>query len=750
MGCSQSKIENEEAVSRCKDRKLYMKEAVSSRNAFAAAHSSYATYLKNTGAALSDYAHGEVSHHHHHSHSAPHLPSFSAASPPHPPPPLTVPSSSASAASSDALAPPPPPPINDNFLPLQRAASMPQIKIQKAEQVKQVGATIIEEEEGSESESDDPRTRLKRRSSGSSRNRNRVVENQGDPPVPPPPMEVEETTRPVPMPPQQQDTPYDYFFGGVENVHPTGLGEPAPPPPVVAEEVKVKSEEVERKVFEEKPKRVEETDFGVGSGGGGGGGVGSIEKVEVAMDKAPEPVGKSLKRVKQVSGAEGKRMVKVGGGTNLLQICVKIDDQFLQASESAHEVSKMLEATRLHYHSNFADNRGHIDHSARVMRVITWNRSFRGLSNVDDGKDDFDSEEHETHATVLDKLLAWEKKLYDEVKAGELMKFEYQKKVASLNRHKKRGNNSEALEKAKAAVSHLHTRYIVDMQSLDSTVLEINRLRDEQLYPKLVQLVEGMATMWEKMRSHHENQVDLLKNLRYLDITQSPKETSDHHHDRTCQLLIVVQEWQSQFQKLVSHQKEYIKALNNWLKLNLIPIESSLREKVSSPPRIQSPPIQRLLNAWHEHLDKLQDEFARAAISNFAAVIETIRQQQKEELKLKHKCEDTRKELDRKSQQFEDWYHKYSQKRGANELGQDGTEDKPQNLITEKQFAIDVLKNRLDEEQEAYERQCIQVREKTITSLKTCFPELFRALSWFARSLSEMYRSLQSISHPRN
>lgn len=71
------------------------------------------------------------------------------------------------------------------------------------------------------------------------------------------------------------------------------------------------------------------------------------------------------------------------------------------------------------------------------------------------------------------------------------MKFEYQKKVNALNRLKKRGTNSDALEKAKAAVSHLHTRYIVDMQSLDSTVSEINRLRDEQLYPKLVQLVDG-------------------------------------------------------------------------------------------------------------------------------------------------------------------------------------------------------------------------------------------------------------------
>lgn len=69
------------------------------------------------------------------------------------------------------------------------------------------------------------------------------------------------------------------------------------------------------------------------------------------------------------------------------------------------------------------------------------------------------------------------------------MKFEYQRKVATLNRLKKKGTNSEALEKSKAVVSHLHTRYIVDMQSLDSTVSEINRLRDEQLYPRLVQLV---------------------------------------------------------------------------------------------------------------------------------------------------------------------------------------------------------------------------------------------------------------------
>ncbi|MED6161900.1 hypothetical protein PIB30_065133 [Stylosanthes scabra] len=62
---------------------------------------------------------------------------------------------------------------------------------------------------------------------------------------------------------------------------------------------------------------------------------------------------------------------------------------------------------------------GHIDHAAKLMRVIKWNRSFRGIPKLDEGKDGVvDLEDHETHATVLDKLLTWEKKLYDEVKDG--------------------------------------------------------------------------------------------------------------------------------------------------------------------------------------------------------------------------------------------------------------------------------------------------------------------------------------------
>ncbi|CAI0422921.1 unnamed protein product [Linum tenue] len=711
MGCSQSKIENEEAVTRCKERKQFMKDAVSARNAFAAAHSAYAMSLKNTGAALSDFAHGEVPP----SLSTPAaaaIPSSSSSSAfpvaaPAPPPPQ---------APFDTLLPPPPLPTEyqgtPNFqgTPLQRAASMPEMKILKPEMKQPVGPTIIEDEEMEFEPPEEEKLVRKRGGSRSTGSSNHYMEKE--PPMPPPQQQAvpqrrrqEEAMRPPPI--AHQETTWDYFFPPVESMPGPTLAEPVEEEEEEEEEeIRMKEEIAARKVFEEKAKRVAEVEEEPVV-------MPDMGKVEKAVEvPVPIPVVEKKPSKKVSVGDEaGRRMMK---GLSLMQIFGELDNHFLAAYESAHGVSKMLEATRLHYHSNFADNRGHIDHSARVMRVITWNRSFKGIPNVYDGNDDFDSEEHETLATVLDKMLAWEKKLYDEVKAGEVMKFEYQKKVALLNKQKKRGSNPESLEKLKAAVSHLHTR---------------------------------MAIMWDAMRVHHEAQSKIVYALRSLDISQSPKETSEHHHDRTYQLWAVVREWHAQFCGLIDNQKAYIKSLNSWLKQNLVPIESSLKEKVSSPPRIQTPPVQPLLMAWHDYMDKLPDEVARTAISNFAAVIETIMHHQEEEMKLKEKCEETRKDLARKTRQFEDWYNKYMQKRTPEELDPERPENNIKEAIAERQFTVDAVKKQLEEEEEAYQRLCLQVREKSLASLKTRLPELFRAMCDVSLACSEMYRTLRAISH---
>ncbi|XP_042049477.1 protein ROLLING AND ERECT LEAF 2-like [Salvia splendens] len=722
MGCTQSKIENEETVNRCKERRQHMERAVTARNKFAAAHSAHAMSLKNTGAALSDFAQGEVTYPSTLGAAASASPSTVSAAPPPPPLPRF-----------ENFAPPPPPPEFPNTSPLQRAATMPEFVIPGP--VNNHTDPIIEEENEEDDELESSHSLKRRSKSSKSAGRGGIS----------PPEAVEEEVlhqqrkndqRPPPPPPNSSS--WDYFFE-TDNI----------PGPTLAdvEENSVEREEMKRKMLAESARRKEMEAKAKAA---------KAEANEMASELPPQPpppeaamaAAMAGKRAKQaVLPAEGKK--KSVSNVSLAQIFVELDDCFLKASESAHDVSRMLEATRLHYHSNFADKRGNINHSERVMRVITWNRSFRGLANADDRVDDFDSEEHETHATVLDKMLAWEKKLYDEVKAGEQMKLEHQKKVASLNKLKKRSSNTDALERMKAAVSHLHTRYIVDMQSMDSTVSEINRLRDEQLYPKLVSLVDAMAIMWETIRIHNENQSKIVQALKYLDISQAPKETTEHHHERTRQLGGVVQEWFTNFSELMGQQKEYIRALNHWLKLNLVPIDTNLKEKVSSPGRPQKPQIQTLLQAWQEYLDKLPDEPARQTINNFAAIIKTIWQYQVEELDYKNRCAEARKELIRKTRDFESWYNKQMQKRSpADDM--DPERQMNQSHIADRQLAVETAKQKLEDAEESYQKQCVQVRDKSLMNLKSHLPELFRALSDFSLVSSDMYSHLRAIAHSQS
>lgn len=59
MGCSSSKLDDEEAVKLCKDRRNFIKEAVEQRSRFASGHKAYILSLKRVSAALQDYIDGD-------------------------------------------------------------------------------------------------------------------------------------------------------------------------------------------------------------------------------------------------------------------------------------------------------------------------------------------------------------------------------------------------------------------------------------------------------------------------------------------------------------------------------------------------------------------------------------------------------------------------------------------------------------------------------------------------------------------
>ena len=116
-------------------------------------------------------------------------------------------------------------------------------------------------------------------------------------------------------------------------------------------------------------------------------------------------------------------------------------------------------------------------------------------------------------------------------------------------------------------------------------------------------------------------------------------------------------------------------------------------------------------------------------------------------MKLKEKCEETRKECLRKNQAFEEWHQKYVQRRGPDEMDPERGEDaNPKDPLSEKKFVVESLNKRLKEEIEAHQGHCLQVREKSLGSLKTRLPEIFRSMSDYSHACSDGYEKLRSIT----
>lgn len=233
------------------------------------------------------------------------------------------------------------------------------------------------------------------------------------------------------------------------------------------------------------------------------------------------------------------------------------------------------------------------------------------------------------------------------------------------------------------------------------------------------------------METHHEQQSKIAMLLRHVDSFQSPVEATrhKHNHDKTRKLLVVLREWLSQFDILMNNQKKCIMALNNQLEM---------RDEIS-----ESLPIQVLLQAWHCRLEKLPQQYVRTTIANFAAEIDSILQEQDKEMVLKRKCEVTIYEYAEKiSRQLTEWEKKYeeNEKKRLEVLGPNMV-DHPHELVRE----IQLMKIKLVAAKEDYSRQCLNVTQKSLGSLQTHLPKLFKAMSDFSLKSSMMYSELADL-----
>ncbi|KAI4385411.1 hypothetical protein MLD38_003439 [Melastoma candidum] len=336
-----------------------------------------------------------------------------------------------------------------------------------------------------------------------------------------------------------------------------------------------------------------------------------------------------------------------------------IEFLFIKASESGKEVPRKLEANKLHFRPILQRQEssslvfvclracfscGQDPHPAQEaepaqaeVKYLTWHRttssrssSSRNLLGVN-SRENFPELNNSyvenscmisgSHASTLDRLYAWERKLFDEVKASQEIRRDYDSKCKLL-RQLESQKSSSRIEKTRALVKDLHSRIKVAIHRIDSISKRIEELRDKELQPQLEELIDGLSRMWEVMSECHRLQFKMIS-VAYCNSSTRIAAQSESHAQIVLQLENELSLLSSTFTKWIGAQKSYLQSINNWLfKCVSLADKTPRRNRWQPQPkdklRKYGAPIYATCIAWLEMLGKLPEKEVSDSIKGLA------------------------------------------------------------------------------------------------------------------------------------
>ncbi|KAM1062581.1 hypothetical protein FF1_026881 [Malus domestica] len=444
-------------------------------------------------------------------------------------------------------------------------------------------------------------------------------------------------------------------------------------------------------------------------------------------------------------------MVVSRNAKDLVEIIKELDEYFLKAADAGGMLSLLLEVPRF---SSSQTKGGKVyDHGCNLSPSLwTWGSSsqkFGGfgkmgcdemvLNQVGSGVGD-EGVANSSHCSTVERLYAWEKKLYQEVKDAETLKVEHEKRVAALKKLEMKRGDYVKTEKMKKEVEKLESQMMVSSQTIETTSAEIINLRETELYPQLFELVKGLMCMWRSMYECHQVQKHIVQQLKYLNTIPSTEPTSEIHRQAALELELQVQQWHLSFCSLVKAQRDYIQSLTGWLRLSLFQFRRHPIAKTSQESRIYT-----LCEEWHHAIDRIPDKVASEGIKSFLTVVHAIVVQQAEEYKQKRKSESTFKELEKKAtvlRSLESKYGPYSMP--------DSSGNTKKNPVAEKRAKIEVLRAKAEEEKSKHEKLVNVTRTVTISNLQMGFPHVFEAMVGFSSVCMQAFEQLYNQAKSAN
>lgn len=74
---------------------------------------------------------------------------------------------------------------------------------------------------------------------------------------------------------------------------------------------------------------------------------------------------------------------------------------------------------------------------------------------------------------------------------AEALRVDLERKVALLRNQDQKNEDHTIIDKTRSTIKALQTRMVVAIQAVDNGYTQVQKLRDEELYPQLLELLDG-------------------------------------------------------------------------------------------------------------------------------------------------------------------------------------------------------------------------------------------------------------------
>ncbi|KAF8112218.1 hypothetical protein N665_0065s0004 [Sinapis alba] len=322
------------------------------------------------------------------------------------------------------------------------------------------------------------------------------------------------------------------------------------------------------------------------------------------------------------SNATGTRGGGGGGPRAVHEVAKEIENQFVKAAESGSEIAKLLEVGKHPHGRKHAASKLLHGVVTPSLPSSTSTAAAAAPPTYADIEEELASRSRNLSST-LHKLHLWEKKLYHEVKAEEKLRVAHEKKLRKLKRLDERGAEANKVDTTRRLVRDMSTKIRIAIQVVDKISVTINKIRDEDLWPQLNALIQGLTRMWKTMLECHQSQCQAIREARGLGPIRASKKLGEEHLEATSLLGHELINWILGFSSWVSAQKGYVRELNKWLMKCLLyePEETPDGIVPFSPGRIGAPPIFVICNQWSQALDRISEKEVIEAMRSFTTSV---------------------------------------------------------------------------------------------------------------------------------